>query len=395
MKIAFCATELHLPPRDGLDIHTTQMGRALARRGHDVRFFSQRAEGAHLLELPHETLGSDSCCDAQTRSGDSRLRAWLSEYRGATPARLETFRRTIREGRFDACVYSGVEGLAWLAGIRGCARVWYVADDLVLSCVSNMRLRSRVRDFSALLREAVISGVYELTFRHDAEAMWVVSERDGRWLSCMTGGRPVDNIPNGVDVDFFTCVQAEVRPHRIAFWGSLDFAANQAALEWFLPAVWDPLRNMVPDAEMCVIGRRPPAWIRRATDRPGVSLLADLPDLRPHVCSAPIAVFPIRGGSGIKNKFLEGASLGRALLAAPPVLAGLHPADGQAWIRCDRPTDWLSEIQGLWKTPERIRGLGSAARKWAETYYTWNRAALQAEGSIELAIARSRLRSLS
>ncbi len=220
----------------------------------------------------------------------------------------------------------------------------------------------------------------------------MVSATDRKWLQRFTR-RPADVIANGVDLDFFRPAEVEPDPERLVFWGRLDYGPNEQGLEWFLGKVWEPLRQRRPGVKLSVIGFSPSEKVRRAVDRPGVELMANVPDLRPAVCRAPVAIYPFVSGGGIRNKLLEGAAMARALVVSPRAVDGLPAAGDGAWEVCRSPAEWVETIDRLLSDRDAAYRLGQAARRWVEAHYTWERAAQLGEASIQRAIERHRARA--
>jgi hypothetical protein len=204
------------------------------------------------------------------------------------------------------------------------------------------------------------------------------------------GDRDVVSIPNGVDLDFYSPVETEERPNTAVFWGRLDFGPNEQALDFFLTKVWPTVRAAQSDARLLVMGYSPSETVRRLTSAPGVELRPDVADIRPAVCSTPVAIYPFVSGVGIKNKLLEGAAMGRALLASPRAVDGLATADPPAWRICSDPASWRDGLLDLWRNPAKACLLGASARRWAERHHSWGQAGALAEHNLERALARAR-----
>lgn len=316
-----------------------------------------------------------------------RIKDWASRYPPVTPGQVSSWRRALHKGGYDAAV---VSVLPLTRDTGSVAVVWAAADEMALMHVS--RFRPGTRDFDPWfgLKMSTTGWFNELVHRDEADEVWVVSEQDARWMRAAQLHSRVRNIPNGVDLDYFRSVDVQAHPKRIAFWGVLDFRPNTQALEWFIPNVFEPLREAEPEAELLLIGRRPTDWVRSLADLPGVVLREDVPDLRPEVCSASVAAFPFVSGFGIKNKLLEGAAMSRALVCSPRAVDGLFSAADPAWKVCETGPEWIETIRSLWADPQGARDLGGAARRWVEENYHWDRAARQAEESLERAVARRR-----
>jgi glycosyltransferase involved in cell wall biosynthesis len=285
---------------------------------------------------------------------------------------------------------SGLHGLFYLRLASNQAGVWYPADEMFTAAVSQFRFTNSLTQHRILVGQAARLLLFERLSRDIPDQTWVVAERDRRAMRRILGSRDVVSIPNGVDLELFAPGDWEPRPNTAVFWGRLDFGPNEQALEFFLTRVWPSVLAAKPDARLLVMGYAPSVTVRRLTAAPGVELLADVPDIRPIVLSAPVALYPFVSGTGIKNKLLEGAALGRALLVSPTAIDGLRPPERDAWEVCSSPSIWRDALLALWQDSERARSLGAAARAWVERHYSWERAGAQAEENLERVLARRR-----
>src|SRR5262249_27140141 len=151
----------------------------------------------------------------------------------------------------------------------------------------------------------VLKGLYERVHRRVVDRVWVVSQSDRRAMRWLAGMRSVDVVTLGVDTDFFAPGPETPVPRTAVFWGRLDFGPNVQALQWFCRRVWPLVRRRVPDARFTIVGFRPTDAVLDVTKIDGVSLAADLADLRPTVRRHEVAVLPFVSGRGVKNKLLE------------------------------------------------------------------------------------------
>jgi glycosyltransferase involved in cell wall biosynthesis len=108
---------------------------------------------------------------------------------------------------------------------------------------------------------------------------------------------------------------------------------------------------------------------------PGISLIADLDDLRSEARRSAVVVLPFVSGGGIKNKLLEAASLEKPIVCSPHACGGLRP--GAPVIRCSTrgPELWAETLSTLWADAGRRRRLGTAARAWVLANHSWQAAA--------------------
>src|SRR5258708_31818321 len=182
---------------------------------------------------------------------------------------------------------------------------------------------------------------------------WGVSDaerRAGRWLA---GLRVVDVRPNGVGADYYGRSSGPERPRRVVCWGRLDFGTNVEALEWFGRKVWPRLREEAPDGQFTIIGFDPTDAVKRLAARQGVVLMANMPDIRTAVARHALVVLPFVSGSGIKNKLLEAAALGKPIVCTPRSCRGLRSAVDSGLVSTDEPREWVRQILDLWRDDSR------------------------------------------
>jgi sugar transferase (PEP-CTERM/EpsH1 system associated) len=199
----------------------------------------------------------------------------------------------------------------------------------------------------------------------DAEAQCFRSfQRHGR----------VKSVSNGVDFEYFQpeSTAAEV-PHSCVFVGALGYRPNIDAMEWFCSSVWPSLRARCSQARLSIVGRRPVPAIQKLADLPGVSVIADVPDVRPYLAGAEIAIAPLRIARGVQNKVLEGFAAGKAVVASPQALEGLDAIVDQHVIQAHDEDSWVAGILRLWDDADERRRLGAAARNYVIERHSWDR----------------------
>ena len=120
-----------------------------------------------------------------------------------------------------------------------------------------------------------------------------------------------------------------------------------------------------------MVGRCPTRSIQKLTELPGVSLAANVPDVRPYLRRASIAIAPLRIARGIQNKVLEAMSLGKAVVATAGSAAGIKFESGVHFVQADTPHEWISALQSLWTSEAERSRLGSAGRRFVEMHHAW------------------------
>jgi polysaccharide biosynthesis protein PslH len=186
------------------------------------------------------------------------------------------------------------------------------------------------------------------------------------------GDGPVHTISNGVDLDYFHLLEPASEP-RCVFVGALDYRPNVDAACWFCREVWPGVVRRRPDARVAFVGRRPAAAVVELARFPGVEVVGQVADVRPYMAKAAVVVAPLRIARGVQNKVLEGLATGKAAVASPAALCGVHAKPGEHLLAASSPEEWVEAIVRLFDNPELRATLGAAGRRYIEENHRWDR----------------------
>lgn len=220
-------------------------------------------------------------------------------------------------------------------------------------------------------REAERVGVLEREIARTADHIALVSADETSDFAGIYGRRKAVAVPNGVDCEYFTPSPAEPSEPIVAFIGVLDYEPNIDGLHWFAESVWPALKRNRRDAEFRIVGRRPTRGVRRLCRRHGWRLFADVPDVRPHLHAAAVAVAPLRVARGVQNKVLEAMACGRPVVVSPTALRGIDAVPGRDLVRCDAAVEWTDHLTRLLSDPVARRRMGESARAFVERRHAW------------------------
>ena len=395
MRLLFVKESLAWPRSSGHDVHCFHLMKALTQLGHEVALATvtpPSAESLGSLRLTHRFL-----LDELTTKGNGhhpyRFPYWQERFRsywGIPSQRVMAASQAASAFQADAVIVVGLNVLPYLEAVRGPLRVWYAADEWVLHHLGQVRWRE-VKTWSNV-RQAVVKGFYERTFRPILDRIWVVSQSDRLAMHWITGVENIDVMPNGVDGDYYSPRAVPQIERSCVFWGRLDFGPNLQALNWFCRKVWPAVRKRAPDARFTIFGFQPTAEANALAGRDGIGLIADRPDIRAEIARHAVVVLPFVSGGGIKNKLLEAASMGKAIVCTPQACGGIRAKSSAPFVLARRADDWTQKILMLWADPQRRRRLGEQARRWVLAHHTWEAAARIALRSLVGRISNPSLR---
>ncbi len=190
-------------------------------------------------------------------------------------------------------------------------------------------------------------------------------------------------VPNGVDLDYFQPMNAERDPLRLVFTGKMSYHANIAAaqdlVEKIMPLVW----HKQPDAHLQIVGKDPSPVIRLLGEHPNITVTGFVPDMRPYLAQAAVAVSTVRYGVGIQNKVLEAMAMATPVVCSPQACSALSTQPGRDLLVGETPEAIAQHILDLLSGPEKQAALGAAGRHYVEQHQTWTHAAELLEATYE------------
>lgn len=181
-------------------------------------------------------------------------------------------------------------------------------------------------------------------------------------------------VANGVDIDFFNpdvpCPTPYPPDHpAIVFTGAMDYRPNIEACLWFANAVLPALAADTPSPLFHIVGADPAAPIRALANQPNIKIHPNVPDIRPYLHHAALAVAPLRIARGIQNKVLEAMAMARPVLTTTAALTGIAANAGRDALIADDATAMIAGtraiLRGEWP------GLGPAGRAAVIAHHSW------------------------
>ena len=198
-------------------------------------------------------------------------------------------------------------------------------------------------------REARMLGAFEAVAARKASITLVVNDRERLDLLALAPDARVQVIENGVDLSSFRPSGPPAADPDVVFCGVMNYAPNVEGAVWLARDVWPLVRARVPSARLNIVGAQPTRAVQSlGNETAGIKVIGSVPDVRPYLWGAAVAVAPLHTARGIQNKVLEGVAAGLPVVVTPVVMEGLpaevHPACAEAPTAAafaDRIADWL------------------------------------------------------
>ena len=181
----------------------------------------------------------------------------------------------------------------------------------------------------------------------------------------------IDVIANGVDLEHFGFRQFAPQKNLLIFCAKLDYFPNQDAALYFTQSVWPVLRARRPELQLEIVGSRPPRSLRRLDGKDNIRVIASVPDVKPYLGRAWVALCPIRIRAGIQSKVLEAMALGVPIVATRICLPGLAIEAGKHLLVADAPGEFVTAVELLLDNVTLRDKLVQAARTYVERQRNW------------------------
>lgn len=226
-------------------------------------------------------------------------------------------------------------------------------------------------------RESRLLLQYEKQVAKDFDGATFVSEAEAslfKQLAPEAAGK-VTYFNNGVDTNYFSPDIVFANPYpqdtvALVFTGAMDYWANVEAVEWFSKTVFPSVRSRFPDLQFYIVGARPTSQVSALGALPGITVTGSVPDVRPFLAHATLAVAPLRIARGIQNKVLEAMAMGKPVLASPQALEGIHAEIDRELFVANDGNAFIEKIIALLQAGPND-SIGKAARIRILENYSW------------------------
>lgn len=211
-----------------------------------------------------------------------------------------------------------------------------------------------------------------------------VSAKDAETMRQEFGISHVDDVPTGVDIDFFARPRDPEPTTDIVFLGSMDWMANIDGARWFVSEVLPLIRRQRPDCRLALVGRDPSPEVRQlAQGDPRVTVTGTVPDVRPWLWGATVSIVPLRAGGGTRLKIFEAMAAGIATVSTAIGAEGLPVNHDRHLLIADTAPAFAAACLALLDDEAARDRLSGAARQLVKDSYSWESAAQRFEQLLE------------
>jgi sugar transferase (PEP-CTERM/EpsH1 system associated) len=378
MKILFVCHRIPFPPNRGGKIRPFHMIEHLGRK-HSVVVASL----AHSKRELDEAQGLANHCQQILADVVPSPVRWMQASRSVlsrTPSSVAYF----WSRRLAGMVRKAAEGNAFDVVFVHCAfAAQYVLD---ISCplrvldfgdVDSAKWFAYARSRAFPLRmgyrlEAEKLRRYERHLASEFDICTATTEGELEELKKLGVPVPSTVIPNGVDLEYFHPRPENPRDSAvIVFLGRMDYFPNIDGTVFFANEIFPLIRKTAPRAQFRIIGSNPTRAVRDLARTPGISVTGHVPDVRPYLVDAAVAVAPLRIARGTQNKILQFLAMGVPVVTTTDAAKGVGATPGRHFLAADGPEEFAAAVLRLLQDAELREALSVAGREPLKTAHSW------------------------
>lgn len=318
-----------------------------------------------------------------------RLPYAVAKYRSRDYRRLVDC--ALASGRFDALVCD------FLVPVVNLPRDLHLPSVLFTHNVEAEIWRRHTETEPRSWRRALLRHQWQRMLRFEGDALsrfdtiLAVSDADAatfRQLYSPQRLAPIHVIQTGVDASYFAPRADAIEPYRIVFTGSMDWLPNEDAVLHFCRDILPLIRAKEPRVTLSVVGRNPtPAIARLAVAGSGIEVTGRVPDVRPHLGRAAVAIVPLRIGGGTRLKIFEAMAMAKAVVSTTVGAEGLPVTPGVHLELADDPASFAETVVRLLHEPSAREAIERAAHDLVTSRYDWQAVAGALERAVHAAVA--------
>jgi len=173
-------------------------------------------------------------------------------------------------------------------------------------------------------------------------------------------------LPNGVDLSYFAPLAMPRESETLVFTGKMSYHANVASVLYLCREVMPLIWRDRPQVKLWVVGKAPPPAICALAEDDRVTVTGYVPDLRPYLAQAAVAINPIPYGVGIQNKVLEAMAMELPVVTSPRACIALGVKPEKHLLVAHSASTFVQQVSRLLDDSALRQRISAAGREYVE-----------------------------
>lgn len=379
MKILAILFRVPFPLKDGGAIALYNLVKGLSEQGHELTILSYNTTKHYVNPLPQEitSLGKVITVDIDNRI--KPIKALLNLFgsqsyhveRFITDEFSKTLQEILEKETFDVIHFDGLFTSMYLetakkyASKTPCALRQHNVEHQIWERVAE-GAKGLKKWYLTILASRLKK--YEQSVLPQFDTIVPITAIDAQSFKKM-GVKKQYVLPVGVDTNRF---ESKLNPDRKSVFhlGSLDWMPNQEGVKWFVELVWPLVLKEEPEASFYIAGRDIPDWIKAYHGKNKVYIAGEVESASDFMNSKEIMIVPLKSGSGMRVKIIEGFAARKAIVSTAVGAEGINYEKGTHIEIADSEKEFASKILILLNNEPKIKELGEQAFELVKKEYS-------------------------
>lgn len=206
---------------------------------------------------------------------------------------------------------------------------------------------------------------FELSFFDDYDLLLPITQRDASKFKDLGFNKTIYTLPTGIDIQRYNPEPELCKYPSLFHLGSLDWEPNIEGLRWFLSEIWPQILKTEPLLQFFVAGRNASTdFIKYIQSFKNVIYDGEVEDANQYINSKSIMIVPLRSGSGMRIKILEGLALSKVIVSTQIGAEGITAKDGQEIVIADDVPAFVEKIISLVRDANLYNAIKQNAREY-------------------------------
>jgi polysaccharide biosynthesis protein PslH len=183
--------------------------------------------------------------------------------------------------------------------------------------------------------------------------IWAISTNIGEYIrKCVGDDHKVVVVPPLIEFKKVKSLESvEIPSFNLLFLGAMWWFPNEDAVRWFIDKVFNRLLRIDGRYKFFIVGDRPSKAVKKYQSS-NIVVTGWVHSVDEYIEKCDFLIVPIRLGSGIKIKILEGIKKGIPVLACDESIAGYDPRIFENGFRANHPDEFVESILTINQNPD-------------------------------------------
>lgn len=161
--------------------------------------------------------------------------------------------------------------------------------------------------------------------------------------------------------------------NALVYVGTLTWEANIDGLIWFAEGCWEQLKRQFPELKLYIIGKNPDERLKAlAAKYSDIIITGFVEDLEAYFTTCKVNVIPLRFGSGMKVKTINGLCRGIPIVTTTIGAEALKVTHGKDIFIDDTHEGFIKYISALLTEKNTWEQIAAQSKQTAAENYTWD-----------------------